>query len=99
MSFLRRVAGHSLRDRVRSSAIREGLCLSTGLGMPWAPPRRAERGVWGEGRLGISAESAAPATRSRMKQKMMTKMAEKKKGYREVKKQRKTDARKYIRKK
>ncbi|MED6272226.1 hypothetical protein CHARACLAT_027986, partial [Characodon lateralis] len=102
MSFLRRVAGHSLRDRVRSSAIREelgvepvevarasipdvpwtpssggvpgtsnqeeaqdtleGPCLSAGLGTPWAPPRGA---VWGEGRLGVSAESAAPATRSR----------------------------------
>ncbi|MED6278956.1 hypothetical protein CHARACLAT_029407 [Characodon lateralis] len=47
----------------------EGLCLSAGLGMPWAPPGGAGRGVWGEGRLGVSVESAAPATRSRMKRK------------------------------
>ncbi|MEQ2294940.1 PDZ and LIM domain protein 3 [Ameca splendens] len=37
--------------------------------MPWAPPRGAGGGVWGEGRLGVSAESAAPATRSRIKRK------------------------------
>ncbi|MED6280828.1 hypothetical protein CHARACLAT_014914 [Characodon lateralis] len=113
MSFPLRVAGHSRRDRARSSAIRigawsraaapphreepvevawasipdaswtpssggvpgtshreedtlEGLCLSAGLGTPWAPPGGAGRGVWGEGRLGVSAESAAPATRSRI---------------------------------
>ncbi|MEQ2249173.1 hypothetical protein ILYODFUR_026637 [Ilyodon furcidens] len=34
--------------------------------MPWAPPGGAGGGVWGEGRLGVSAESAAPATRSRI---------------------------------
>ncbi|MED6269371.1 Rap1 GTPase-activating protein 1 [Characodon lateralis] len=33
-------------------------------GSPWAPPGGAGRGVLGEGRLGVSAESAAPATRS-----------------------------------
>ncbi|MED6244602.1 hypothetical protein ATANTOWER_017993 [Ataeniobius toweri] len=38
----------------------EGLCLSAGLGTPWAPPGGAGGGVWGEGRLGVSAESAAP---------------------------------------
>ncbi|MEQ2292173.1 hypothetical protein AMECASPLE_020365 [Ameca splendens] len=38
--------------------------------MPWAPPGGAGGGVWGEGRLGVSAESAAPATRSRMKRKL-----------------------------
>ncbi|MEQ2194675.1 hypothetical protein XENOCAPTIV_001329 [Xenoophorus captivus] len=47
----------------------ERLCLSAGLGTPWAPPRGAGGGVWGEGRLGISAEYAAPATQSRIKRK------------------------------
>ncbi|MEQ2252050.1 hypothetical protein ILYODFUR_017645, partial [Ilyodon furcidens] len=47
----------------------EGLCLSAGLGTPWAPPRGAGGGVWGEVRLGVFAEFAAPATRSRIKQK------------------------------
>ncbi|MED6270083.1 hypothetical protein CHARACLAT_006271 [Characodon lateralis] len=42
----------------------EGLCLSAGLGTPWAPPGGAGGGVWGEGRLGVSAESATSATRS-----------------------------------
>ncbi|MEQ2242410.1 hypothetical protein ILYODFUR_035641, partial [Ilyodon furcidens] len=42
----------------------EGLCLSPGLGTPWAG-----RGVWGEGRLSVSAESVAPATRSWIKRK------------------------------
>ncbi|MEQ2291636.1 hypothetical protein AMECASPLE_015026 [Ameca splendens] len=108
-----KVAGHFLRDRVRSSAIREllllhikrsqsrwlghlyrmpssggvpgmshleeaqgmaqdtleGLCLSAGLGTPWAPHGGAGGGVWGEGRLGVSPKSAAPATRSRIKRK------------------------------
>ncbi|MEQ2317073.1 hypothetical protein AMECASPLE_039057 [Ameca splendens] len=41
-------------------------CLSAGLGVPWAPPGGAGGGVWGEGRLGVSAESAAPATRSQI---------------------------------
>ncbi|MEQ2306157.1 hypothetical protein AMECASPLE_005224 [Ameca splendens] len=40
--------------------------------MPWAPPGGAGGGVWGEGRLGVSAESAAPATRSRIKRKTMS---------------------------
>ncbi|MED6245182.1 hypothetical protein ATANTOWER_032673 [Ataeniobius toweri] len=44
----------------------EGLCLSAGPGTPWAPPVGAGGGVWGEGRLGVSAESAAPVTRSRI---------------------------------
>ncbi|MED6264480.1 hypothetical protein CHARACLAT_015370 [Characodon lateralis] len=44
--------------------------FSAGLGTPWAPPGGAGRGVWGEGRLGVSAESAAPATQSRIKRKM-----------------------------
>ncbi|MEQ2230860.1 hypothetical protein ILYODFUR_033603, partial [Ilyodon furcidens] len=52
----------------------EGLCLSAGLGRPWAPPGG---GVWGEGRLGVSAESAAPATRSRIKRKMTTDRSQK----------------------
>ncbi|MEQ2193817.1 hypothetical protein XENOCAPTIV_015096, partial [Xenoophorus captivus] len=47
----------------------DGLCLSAGLGTPWAPPGGAGGGVWGEGRLGVSAESAAPATRSWIKRK------------------------------
>ncbi|MEQ2301633.1 hypothetical protein AMECASPLE_038106 [Ameca splendens] len=38
----------------------EGLCPSTGLGMPWTPPGEAGGGVWGEGHLGVSAEFAAP---------------------------------------
>ncbi|MEQ2203464.1 hypothetical protein XENOCAPTIV_030526 [Xenoophorus captivus] len=42
------------------------LCLSAGLGTPWAPPGGDGGGVWEEGRLGVSAESAAPATRSRI---------------------------------
>ncbi|KAJ0029315.1 hypothetical protein NQD34_004312 [Periophthalmus magnuspinnatus] len=99
MSFLHRVAGHSLRDRVRSSVTweelrveplflqvawasvmnvswtplwggvpgmshweeghgktqetLEGLCLSTGLGMPWGPTGS----VWGEGSLGLSLQT------------------------------------------
>ncbi|MED6264469.1 hypothetical protein CHARACLAT_015285, partial [Characodon lateralis] len=47
----------------------EGLCLSAGLGTPWAPPGGAGGGVWGDGRLGVSAESVAPATRSWIKRK------------------------------
>ncbi|KAK5605660.1 hypothetical protein CRENBAI_008108 [Crenichthys baileyi] len=38
-------------------------------GWPWAPLGGAGGGVWGEGRLAVSAESAAPATRSRIKRK------------------------------
>ncbi|MEQ2290014.1 hypothetical protein AMECASPLE_039007 [Ameca splendens] len=37
-----------------------GLCLSAGLGTPWAPPGG---GVWGERRLGVSA---APTTWSQI---------------------------------
>ncbi|MED6256556.1 hypothetical protein ATANTOWER_028808, partial [Ataeniobius toweri] len=51
----------------------EGLCLSTGLGTPWVPPPSAGGaggGVWGGGPLDVSAESAAPATRSQIKRKM-----------------------------
>ncbi|MEQ2196190.1 hypothetical protein XENOCAPTIV_025991 [Xenoophorus captivus] len=44
----------------------EGLCLSAGLGAPWAPPGGAGGGVLGEGHLGVSAECAAPATRSQI---------------------------------
>ncbi|MEQ2315050.1 hypothetical protein AMECASPLE_018248, partial [Ameca splendens] len=45
----------------------EGLCLLAGLGTPWAPPGGAGGGVWGKGRLGVSAESAesaAPTTQT-----------------------------------
>ncbi|KAI3375720.1 hypothetical protein L3Q82_003724 [Scortum barcoo] len=127
MSFLRRVAGRSLRDRVRSSVTREELgveplllriersqlrwlghlfrmppgrlprevfqacptgrrppgktqdtlerlCLSAGLGTPRGPPGRAGGSVWGEGSLGISAQTAASATRSRTKRMKKKKM-------------------------
>ncbi|KAI3360296.1 hypothetical protein L3Q82_014600 [Scortum barcoo] len=123
MSFLRRVAGRSLRDRVRSSVIREELGVEplllriersqlrwlghlfrmppgrlprevfqacpTGrrprgktqdtlerlcLGWPGnasGSPGRAGGSVWGEGGLGISAQTAASATRSRTKRMKM----------------------------
>ncbi|MEQ2238118.1 Disheveled-associated activator of morphogenesis 1 [Ilyodon furcidens] len=60
------VPGTSHQEEVQVTAqdTLEGLCLSAGLGTPWAPPGGAGRGVWREGRLGVSAESAAPATRS-----------------------------------
>ncbi|KAI3367448.1 hypothetical protein L3Q82_026303 [Scortum barcoo] len=45
----------------------EKLCLSAGLGTPRGPPGRAGGSVWGEGSLGISAQTAASATRSRTK--------------------------------
>ncbi|KAI3368027.1 hypothetical protein L3Q82_026851 [Scortum barcoo] len=45
----------------------ERLCLSAGLGTPRGPPGRAGGSVWGEGSLGISAQTAASATRSRTK--------------------------------
>ncbi|MEQ2297456.1 hypothetical protein AMECASPLE_034816, partial [Ameca splendens] len=45
----------------------EGLCPSAGLGTPWAPPGGAGGGVWVEGHLGVSIESAALTTRSWMK--------------------------------
>ncbi|KAI3375158.1 hypothetical protein L3Q82_021682 [Scortum barcoo] len=49
----------------------ERLCLSTGLGTPRGPPGRAGGSVWGEGGLGISAQTAASATRSRTKRMKM----------------------------
>ncbi|KAI3369110.1 hypothetical protein L3Q82_026075, partial [Scortum barcoo] len=42
----------------------ERLCLSAGLGTPRGPPGRAGGSVWGEGSLGISAQTAASTTRS-----------------------------------
>ncbi|KAI3363802.1 hypothetical protein L3Q82_001410 [Scortum barcoo] len=115
MSFLLRVAGHSLIDRVRSSVTREELGVEPlllhiersqlrwlghlfwmppgrlhreeaqgkprtrwrdyvsqlVLGTPRGPPGRAGGSVWGEGSLGISAQTAASATRSRIKQMKM----------------------------
>ncbi|MEQ2221319.1 hypothetical protein ILYODFUR_014610 [Ilyodon furcidens] len=47
----------------------EGPCFSAGLGTSWAPPGGVGGGVWGEGRLGVCAESAALATRSQIKRK------------------------------
>ncbi|MEQ2304082.1 hypothetical protein AMECASPLE_023407 [Ameca splendens] len=66
------VPGTSHREEAQGTAhdTLEGLCFSAGLRMPWAPPGGDGGGVWGEGRLGISAEAAAPATRSRIKRKM-----------------------------
>ena len=63
MSFLRRLAEPTTRDRVRwalSSGIPhqdtlERLCLSTGLGTPLDSPRGAGPNSWGEGSLGFSA--------------------------------------------
>ncbi|MED6277533.1 hypothetical protein CHARACLAT_014409 [Characodon lateralis] len=55
--------GRRPRGRPR---IRWRHCLLAGLGTPWAPPGGAGGGVWGEGRLGVSAESAASVTRSRI---------------------------------
>ncbi|MED6289257.1 hypothetical protein CHARACLAT_000942 [Characodon lateralis] len=62
------VLGTSHREEAQGTAqdTLEGPCLSAGLGTPWAPPGGAGGGVWGEGRLGVSAESAAPATRTRI---------------------------------
>ncbi|MEQ2295600.1 hypothetical protein AMECASPLE_016073, partial [Ameca splendens] len=62
------VPGTSHREEAQGTAqdTLEGLCLLAGLGTPWAP---LGGGVCGEGRLGISAESAAPTTRSRIKRK------------------------------
>ncbi|KAI3376012.1 hypothetical protein L3Q82_016544 [Scortum barcoo] len=45
--------------------------MSLGLGTPWDPPGRAGGSVWGEGSLGISAQTAASATRSRTKRMKM----------------------------
>ncbi|MEQ2159325.1 hypothetical protein GOODEAATRI_021659 [Goodea atripinnis] len=66
------VPGTSHQEEAQGTAqdTLEGLCLSAGLGTPWTPPRRTGGGgVWGEGCLGVSAESAAPATRFRIKRK------------------------------
>ncbi|MED6243916.1 hypothetical protein ATANTOWER_029952 [Ataeniobius toweri] len=41
----------------------EGLCFSAGLETPWASPRGTGGGVWAEGRLGVSALTAALVTR------------------------------------
>ncbi|KAI3360913.1 hypothetical protein L3Q82_013126 [Scortum barcoo] len=49
----------------------ERLCLSAGLGMPWESPWKSWRKCWGEGSLGISAQTAASATRSRIKRMKM----------------------------
>ncbi|KAI3352723.1 hypothetical protein L3Q82_019304 [Scortum barcoo] len=99
MSFLRRVAGRSLRDRVRSSVTREELerrcsrhvppggglgedpghageklCLSAGLGTPRGPPEELEEVSGVRRSLGISAQTAASATRSRTKRMKKMKM-------------------------
>ncbi|MEQ2281307.1 hypothetical protein AMECASPLE_028943 [Ameca splendens] len=68
---LRGAPGTSHREEAQGMAqdTLEGLCLSVGLGTPWALPGGAGGDVWGQGRLGVSAESAAPATRSRIKRK------------------------------
>ncbi|KAI3373498.1 hypothetical protein L3Q82_022096 [Scortum barcoo] len=69
MSFLRRVAGSApleigRRPREDPGHARERLCLSAGLRMLRSPPGRAGESVWGEGSLGISAQTAASVTRS-----------------------------------
>ncbi|KAK5601522.1 hypothetical protein CRENBAI_024564 [Crenichthys baileyi] len=49
------VPGTSHREEAQGTAqdTLEGLCLSAGLGTPWAPPGGAGGGVWGEGPLGV----------------------------------------------
>ena len=49
----------------------ERLCLSAGLGTPQGPSGRAGGSGRGQGRLGSSAQAAAPATRPPEKQQMM----------------------------
>ncbi|KAK5603308.1 hypothetical protein CRENBAI_010549 [Crenichthys baileyi] len=44
----------------------EGLCLSAGLGTPWAPPEELEEVSGERDFFGVSAESADPTTRSRI---------------------------------
>ncbi|MED6251176.1 hypothetical protein ATANTOWER_024621, partial [Ataeniobius toweri] len=53
-------------DGFRLFLLQADLLLTAGLGTPLAPPGGAGGGVWGEGHLGVSAESAAPTTRSRI---------------------------------
>ncbi|MED6271823.1 hypothetical protein CHARACLAT_024240 [Characodon lateralis] len=64
------IPGTSHREQAQGMAqdTLDGLCLSAGLGALWVPHGGAGGGVWGEGGLGVSAESAAPVTRSQMKQ-------------------------------
>ncbi|KAJ0003127.1 hypothetical protein NQD34_018166 [Periophthalmus magnuspinnatus] len=75
ISFLRRVAGRSLRDRVRTSVTREELEIEP---LPsevaWVWPGNASGSSlksWrcGEGSLGLPAETAASVTRPQIKQK------------------------------
>ncbi|KAI3374835.1 hypothetical protein L3Q82_021373 [Scortum barcoo] len=58
------------RPRGRPRTRWRRLCLSAGLGTPRGPPGRAGGSVWGEGSLGISAQTAASATRSRTTRRM-----------------------------
>ena len=48
----------------KTQGILERLCLSADLGMTWGPPGRAGGSGPGQGRLGFSAQAAAPATQS-----------------------------------
>ncbi|MEQ2315297.1 hypothetical protein AMECASPLE_020860 [Ameca splendens] len=66
------VPGTSHREEAQDTAqdTLGGLCLSAGLGAPWASPGGDGGGVWEEGSLSVSIESAAPTTWSRIKQKM-----------------------------
>lgn len=51
------------------------LCLSVGLWVPQASPSRAGEGIWGEGSLAATAETADTATPSWIKWKMSIKTA------------------------
>ncbi|MEQ2221752.1 hypothetical protein ILYODFUR_018866 [Ilyodon furcidens] len=62
MPLSRGVSGTSHWEKAQDML--DTLCIPSGIGTPWAPPRRAGGGVWGEGSLGVSAETAAPTTRS-----------------------------------
>ncbi|MED6244757.1 hypothetical protein ATANTOWER_023491 [Ataeniobius toweri] len=64
------VPGTSHREEAQGTAQDTLGGLSAGLRTPWAPSGGAGRGVWGEGHLGVSTESAAPTTRFRMKWQM-----------------------------
>ncbi|KAI3364482.1 hypothetical protein L3Q82_010835, partial [Scortum barcoo] len=48
-------------DPETQDTLEKRLCLSAGLGTPQSPPGRAGGSVWGEGSLGISAQTAASA--------------------------------------